>query len=180
MEGAKRRAEEPAIGARRRAQQPMHCAVESLWERAGRPRLFVARRADAGGIAGVRGAHREGDGGKAPRKANREPGVKTLLAGAAPHHGLRRRTALRFHYAREAQTLWVVRNRMVLEVHGLGSVLQRFWLSWLLGSECHFLDPQDSDRSSDLTQRVHTTTLCNTRSPPSVLPMPRRSEAKPR
>jgi hypothetical protein len=52
MEGAKRRAEEPAIGARRRAQQPTHRAVESLWERAG-PRLFVARRADAGRIAGL-------------------------------------------------------------------------------------------------------------------------------
>jgi heat shock protein HtpX len=52
MEGAKHRAEEPAIGARRRAQQPTHRAVESLWERAG-PRLFVARRADAGRIAGI-------------------------------------------------------------------------------------------------------------------------------
>jgi hypothetical protein len=51
-EGAKRRAEEPAIGARPRAQQPTHRAVESLWERAG-PRPFVARRADAGRIAGL-------------------------------------------------------------------------------------------------------------------------------
>jgi hypothetical protein len=32
MEGAKRRDEEPAIGARRRAQQPTPRAIESLWE----------------------------------------------------------------------------------------------------------------------------------------------------
>src|SRR5512134_1096039 len=49
MEGAKRRDEEPAIGARRRAQQPTHRAVKSLWE-PGRPAAWDAV-ADAGRIA---------------------------------------------------------------------------------------------------------------------------------
>jgi hypothetical protein len=51
MEGAKHRGEEPAIGARRRAQQPTPRAIKSLWE-PWRPAAWDAWAvADAGRIA---------------------------------------------------------------------------------------------------------------------------------